>query len=63
MTDTERDTAKFAILGGGVGAITSLAQAGLDAARYGAVHASALDAARDEERRMLESLAAEVTGE
>jgi|JI9StandDraft_1071089.scaffolds.fasta_scaffold05030_13 hypothetical protein len=56
MTDTQKDAAKFAVIGGGVGAITGLAQAGLDAARYGAVYLSAADAAADEERKMLEEL-------
>lgn len=62
MTDTEKDTMKFAVIGGGVGALSGLAQAGLDAARYGAVYLSAADAAADEERKMLEELNNEVLG-
>ena len=60
MTETQKDTVRLAVLGSGVGALTGLAQAGLNAARYAAVHVSALDAARDEERKMLEELAQEV---
>lgn len=59
MTDTQKDATKFLAIGGAVGAISGLAQAGLNAVRYGATYLSAADAAADEERKMLEELAAE----
>ncbi len=62
MTDTQKDATKFAVIGGGVGALSGLAAAGLTAARYGAVYLSAADAAADEERKMLEELNEEMMG-